>query len=100
MVIVVPPNSPAIRYKNSNAAEIHLLGVLPEYRRQGLGRSLIESAISQATNSGYLKLVLWTQQSMNSAHRLYESAGFIHIANVERNGRNYKVYERSLQAEE
>lgn len=43
MVIVVPPDSPARHLAQNNEAEIHLLGVAPEYRRHDLGRILVES---------------------------------------------------------
>lgn len=96
MIIVVPPDSPARRMAKDNEAEIHLLGVKPEYRRHGLGRRLVEAAIAHAHQRGFAKLILWTQLSMDSAQRLYVSAGFIHIDNMTRNGREFKVYEMSL----
>ena len=94
IVIVVPPDSPARRLAENNEAEIHLLGVKPEYRRHGLGRMLVEVAIERANHSGYSKIILWTQLSMNGAQKLYESMGFIHIDDMTRNGRDFKVYEK------
>ena len=94
IVIVVPPDSPALRLAGSNEAEMHLLGVMPNYRSNGLGRMLIDAAINKAIHLDCSKLILWTQFSMNSAQRLYESAGFLHTRNFERNGRDFKVYER------
>ncbi len=97
-IILVPPGSPARRLAKNNEAELHLLGVRSEYRRHGLGRMLVNAAIENASRLGCSKLILWTQLSMNSAQRLYESAGFVHIDNIERNGREFKVYERTLCA--
>ena len=97
-IIVVPPGSPARRLAKDNEAELHLLGVRPEYRRHGLGRILVDAAIENASRLGCSKLILWTQLSMSSAQRLYESTGFVHISNIERNGREFKVYERTLCA--
>ena len=96
IVIVVPPDSPARRLAEDNEAEIHLLGVKPEYQRHGLGRMLVEAAIDRARHSGYSKIILWTQFSMKAAQKLYESTGFIHINDMTRNGRNFKVYEKLL----
>lgn len=96
LIIVVPFSSSAKRLAKNNEAELHLLGVRPEYRKYGLGRMLIDAAIENARRSGYSKLILWTQLSMGSAQRLYESAGFTHVSNIERNGRKFKVYERAL----
>ena len=98
LVIVVPPDSPARRLAQSNEAEMHLLGVKPEYRRHGLGRMLVESAIGRAKHSGYSKIILWTQTSMKSAQKLYEATGFIHVDDIKRNGRDFKVYEMVLYA--
>jgi len=95
-VIVVPPDSPARRLAGDNEGEVHLLGVLPEYRGQGLGRMLVDAAIEKAHALGYSKLILWTQLSMSSAQRLYASAGFHHVGNIERNGRQFKLYERVI----
>ncbi|HET7831774.1 MAG TPA: GNAT family N-acetyltransferase [Gallionella sp.] len=97
-IIVVPPDSPARRLARNNEAELHLLGVKPEHRRQGLGHMLIDAAIDNANRLGCSKLILWTQLSMNSAQRLYESSGFVHTNNIERNGREFKVYERTICA--
>ena len=96
MIILVPPGSPATHLAKTNEAEIHLLGVKHDYRRHGLGRKLVMAAINQAQQSAYEKLILWTQASMTAAQRLYESLGFIHSDNMERNGRQFKVYEKKL----
>ena len=98
MIIVVPPDSPARHLAQNDEAEIHLLGVKPEYRRHGLGRMLLESAIDTATHSGYSKIILLTQFAMKSAQRLYEAIGFIHVDVLKRNGREFKVYEMALCA--
>ena len=97
-IIIVPPDSPARRLAKDNEAELHLLGVKPEYRRHGLGRMLVDAAIENTIRLGCSKLILWTQVSMSSAQRLYESAGFVHMSNIERSGREFKVYERALCA--
>ena len=96
IVIVVPPDSPARRLAEDNEAEIHLLGVKPEYQRNGLGRMLVEAAIDRAKQRSYSKIILWSQYSMKAAQKLYESTGFIHIDNMTRNGRSFKVYEKPL----
>ena len=98
VVIIVPPESSARRLAQNNEAEMHLLGVKPEYRRHGLGRLLIASAIGIAKHSGYSKIILWTQISMKSAQQLYDAMGFIHVDDINRNGRDFKVYEMVLCA--
>ena len=62
-IIVVPPDSPARRLAKNNEAELHLLGVKPEYRRHGLGRMLVDAAIEKhATQSVSSVLWLYAQQ--------------------------------------
>lgn len=97
MAIVVPPGSAARRLARHNEAELHLLAVRPDYRCHGLGRRLVETAVELAGPLGCRKIMLWTQESMTTAQHLYESSGFRHISDFERNGRRFKVYERSLQ---
>jgi GNAT superfamily N-acetyltransferase len=98
MVIIVPPDSPARRLIEIAGAEMHLLGVKPAYRRHGLGRLLVNAAADLATRLGCPRMCLWTQVSMMAAQRLYESAGFLHVRDMERNGRRFKVYELSPPA--
>ena len=96
IVIIVPPDSPASRLAKNNEAEIHLLGVLAEYRGKGLGRSLVEFAIGIAKRNAYSKIILWTQVSMKSAQSIYEAKGFIHVDDIMKNGRDFKIYELVL----
>lgn len=98
MVIIVYPTSPARRMAQGNEAEMHLLGVKPEYRGKGLGKALVAAAINDATQSGYSKMLLWTQATMQAAQRLYASSGFIRVPGRDfcRGGRDFRVYEKVL----
>ena len=96
MVIVVPPESEARRLAEGGEAEMHLLGVKPAYRGKGLGKRLIEAAVSKARSEGYSKIILWTQRPMKAAQKLYESTAFSHISNFEKNGREFLVYDKAL----
>ena len=77
MVIVVRPDAPARRMAEPDEAEIHLLGVAPQFQGQGLGRLLMTKALGAIERMGFSKTVLWTQPTMIPAHRLYESMGFV-----------------------
>lgn len=96
MIILVPANSPARRLAQANQAELHLMGVRPEYRRRGLGKALLDAALAQAKQAGYTKVILWTQVLMTSAQKLYEKTGFMHVNTITRNNREFKVYEKVL----
>jgi len=96
MVIMVPAESPASRIAQGNEVEMHLLAVKQDYRRCGLGKMLVDEVLKKAKKSGYSKIILWTQVSMNAAQKLYESKDFVHIKNINRNGCNFLVYEKLL----
>jgi ribosomal protein S18 acetylase RimI-like enzyme len=97
IIIVVPPDSAARLLAKNNEAELHLLGVKPEFRRHGLGRMLVESAITRAKHNDYSKIILWTQVSMELAQKLYTATRFVHVDDMKRNGRDFKVYEMALR---
>ena len=98
MVIIVDSHSPAHRFAQGTETEMHLLGVKPEFRKQGLGRALVTAAIDDATRSGSSKMLLWTQATMHVAQRLYESSGFVRVPSRDfsRASRDFKMYEKEL----
>jgi ribosomal protein S18 acetylase RimI-like enzyme len=55
---------------------IHDLAVLPAYRRQGVGRLLLEQAAAKARALGCCKLTLEVRADNQPAQRLYEAVGF------------------------
>jgi GNAT superfamily N-acetyltransferase len=61
----------------SDTAILRMLGVLPEARGRGVGRALVERALEMARERGKLVVGLRTTPAMTTAHRLYESMGFV-----------------------
>ena len=59
--------------------ELGRLYLYPQYRGKGLGKALMQIAITQARQLGYQKMVLETHSSMPEAIRLYEKFGFSQI---------------------
>lgn len=102
LVVLVPPTSPARRLASNDEAELHLLAVDPRMRRKGLGSALIETLVETARQRGYRQLVLWTQPTMHSAHRLYSKAGFLASPkeDFERGGRQFQVFRLALEIDE
>lgn len=59
--------------------EIKRMYVRPEFRRRGIGASLLEGLIAQAREMGYAAIRLDCPLFLTPAHALYRSAGFYDI---------------------
>jgi GNAT superfamily N-acetyltransferase len=57
-------------------AKLRLLYVDAAARGLGLGKRLVEECVAQARAFGYKKLVLWTNDILSSARRIYVDRGF------------------------
>ncbi|HIT42007.1 MAG TPA: ribosomal protein S18-alanine N-acetyltransferase [Candidatus Caccovicinus merdipullorum] len=56
--------------------EIQRIAVLEEFRRQGLGRKLLDAMVAAARNRGARAMTLEVRESNEPAIKLYFSAGF------------------------
>lgn len=62
--------------KSKAVAKLRLLIVDPRARGQGLGRRLTQACIRFARETGYRKIVLWTQSHLRAARAIYERENF------------------------
>ena len=76
-VTYVPSPGPMAELARPGEAEIRMLAVSHEARGQGVGQALVQACIDRASAAGSITgLVLCTQPTMHTAHRLYERCGF------------------------
>jgi len=61
---------------DSGVAKLRLLYVDPAVRGLGIGSRLVRMCIERARELSYRKLVLWTNDVLVSARKIYEGAGF------------------------
>lgn len=72
----VPVGSVTVVRKSPEEAQLRLLIIDPSARGLRLGERMVEECIRFATAKGYCKLVLWTNDSLHAARRIYQKAGF------------------------
>ncbi|MFF7351690.1 GNAT family N-acetyltransferase [Streptomyces filipinensis] len=66
-----------VRDDAPGTARLRLLLVEPEARGSGIGERLVRAVIDFARGVGYRELVLWTNDVLGGARRIYQRHGFV-----------------------
>ena len=84
--------------KDDETAQLRILLVTPEARGLGLGQRLVDHTVEFARAAGYRLLVLWTNDPLAAARRIYLARGFRlvdeerhHSFGVDLVGQNYAL---------
>jgi ribosomal protein S18 acetylase RimI-like enzyme len=79
-VVLTLPGMPMSETAKDGELEFRMLAVDPAVQRRGVARALVRAAIDRAQQlEGIEAVVLTTMETMTSAHRLYESEGFVRV---------------------
>ncbi len=75
----LPASQKHIDYRNSKYLEIENMGVIPEYRSQGVGKLLMDECFTWAKENGYQKIFVNTYIANEKALIFYKKNGFSEI---------------------
>ncbi|MFD7444223.1 GNAT family N-acetyltransferase [Streptomyces sp. NPDC059909] len=77
-VTYVASGGPWADIARAGEAEFRMLDVAREGRGRGAGEALVRACVDRArATDGCVRLVLSTQRTMHTAHRIYERLGFV-----------------------
>ena len=74
---------------SSCVVELEGFYVKPGYQGRGIGRKLLDKALSEARDAGYENVILTTNKNLTAAIKMYESCGWVRQPEKPDNGADY-----------
>jgi len=81
-----------VQHHDEDVGEIRRLRVHPDYRRRGIGSTLIEQALRWCEEHNYLKITLDTFMDREPAMKLFQKFHFLHSRTRVVNGRELHYF--------
>lgn len=100
-VTYVDSDGPYAEIRREHEAELRMLAVAPNWRRGGIGATLVRACLHKAREDQLAGAVVSTARQMQAAHRLYRRLGFRRSTARDwstRTGLPLEVYELGLAA--
>ena len=89
----------AIAAESDAVAQLRWFLVAPSARGAGLGRRLLDEALTFSRAAGYERMILWTVSALEVAIHLYRSAGFTRVEQVPAERWGARVVEEKYEME-
>ncbi len=90
------PHGNPFKWFDTEWSYIRLVGVLPEFEGQGIGRQLTLMCIDYAKECGEKTIALHTSEFQHAARHIYESLGFKKQKEIELFEKKYWIYTLEL----
>lgn len=85
------------RLERTNKTATLSISVNPKYRRQGMGKRIIEKMVLTAKNLGIKKLIAEVKINNLPSNNLFLSSGFIKVREGKKDGSPYSTYEFNVK---